>query len=100
MEDEYKKVWLLKDLLVKDAQQFAEIADAPGGRWCWAMVVELDGPDHLLACGSPTGATLLQPSITTCSRWVVRWPWCPTGSENRSAETRRRRLSIFEAKLG
>ena len=59
MEDEYKKVWLLKDLLVKDAQQFAEIADAPGGRWCWAMVVELDGPDHLLACGSPEGATLL-----------------------------------------
>ena len=47
------------DMLARDPRVPAEGGElAIGGTGGWA--VEYDGPSHLLACGSPTGATLLK----------------------------------------
>jgi hypothetical protein len=46
------------DMLVQGAAPSATSAEISGGVRGWA--VEFDGPSHFLACGSPTGATLLK----------------------------------------
>jgi len=60
VEDEYRcsESGYSIDMLVQGTSPAASSAETSGGVQRWA--VEFDGPSHFLACGSPTGATLLK----------------------------------------